>query len=225
MEQNPKGKKFGIRIILRVHTLFFLTATRGNDEAVSRAKILIVNPEMEIQKGEGRVEITNKSTYEINLGGWKIFSNDTFFTLAKDTILPSKETLSLPGSITKFSDTGNIFSLHSPSDTFLFEPLIGNLETISKISTSTKIQELQSLLNEKKKELALYTGEIKKEENKFSSIAGVVAMDFKEDGQNIASSTEAKETTALVLNADRGIFEKILSAPARAWRVLKERIF
>lgn len=200
-----------------------LTALRGNSEAVSRAKVTIIHPDLEIQREEGGLKITNKSSTEINLGGWKLFSSDIIFTLAKDTILPLGETLTLPDILTKFSSKGANFSLQSPSNTFLFKSEINHPSLNLEVSTSTKIQELQNLLDEKKKELALYATQTGKKDN-FSSTIATRAIP-KEDAKSTSSSLETKETTALVLNADRGVFEKIVSAPVRAWRVLKERIF
>lgn len=200
-----------------------LTASLGNNEAVSRAKVTIVSPNLEVKRGEGGVEIANKGTNEVNLGGWKLFSNNTFFTLAKDTILPVAEMLVLPDILTKFSSGGDNFSLQSPSNSFFFKSENNNLNVHLELSTSTKIQELQILLDEKKKELALYTSQTAKREN-FSPIT-MSRVTSKEDIQNTNTSTETLETTALVLNRDQGVFERMLRAPAWAWRVLKERIF
>jgi PKD repeat protein len=200
-----------------------LTAILGNNEAVSRARVTIVSPNLEVKREEGGVEIANKGTNEVNLGGWKLFSDNTFFTLAKDTILPVAEILPIPDILTKFSSGGDNFSLQSPSNTFFFKSENNNPNVHLELSTSTKIQELQILLDEKKKELALYASQTAKRGN-FSTTT-LTRTISKENVQNTNTSTETLETTALVLNRDPGVFERMLVAPVRVWRVLKERIF
>jgi hypothetical protein len=79
-----------------------LNAICGDESAVSRTKVKIYNPEIEIVSIEDRnIEIKNKSSIEINIGGWSIKNYQKDLILPKDTIISPRQSIILSNDYLK----------------------------------------------------------------------------------------------------------------------------
>lgn len=84
-----------------------LNAHSGDAFAVSRLKVKVIEPDIEIKEGEGYVEIINRSGAELNLFNWKITNGHYSFIFQPDTII-------FPNSSIKIEDS--MFRMKSSED-------------------------------------------------------------------------------------------------------------
>lgn len=78
-----------------------LNARAGQTFAVSRIKVKVVEPNLNIREGEGFIEITNEGNSEINLYNWRISSAGKGFVFQPDTIVLPKGKIRLDNSLLK----------------------------------------------------------------------------------------------------------------------------
>jgi hypothetical protein len=76
-----------------------LNAKAGNNFAVSRLKVRVVEPNLAIGFGDGYVELSNNSDSEINLFNWKIIHNGKGFVFQPDTIVLPKSKIKIDNSL------------------------------------------------------------------------------------------------------------------------------
>jgi len=76
-----------------------LNAKAGNTFAVSRLKVRVAVSDVVLSLGDGYIEITNNSNYEINLFNWKIVSSGKGFVFQPDTIVLPKSNIRIDLSL------------------------------------------------------------------------------------------------------------------------------
>ncbi|MCX6735997.1 MAG: lamin tail domain-containing protein [Candidatus Parcubacteria bacterium] len=65
-----------------------LNVMSGENQAVSRAEVKVFSPEISFEMAEdGTIFLVNNSSYELNIGGWKITGTTGNFVIAPDTII------------------------------------------------------------------------------------------------------------------------------------------
>ena len=98
-----------------------LNVSYGADEAVSRAKVKVIDPLLGVsfgndKKGTPYVQVTNNSEYEINLSQWVLKSDaPSTFIFPKDTIIEAGGTVIFPSTITKIAPQKAVY-IFDPSD-------------------------------------------------------------------------------------------------------------
>jgi hypothetical protein len=86
----------------------------GSAKSVSRSEVSIVDIDLVLaQTDSNDVSITNKSEYEINLGGWKLTSLQKTYSFPVDTILAPKQEIVFPKEYTGITNPWGI-SLINP---------------------------------------------------------------------------------------------------------------
>lgn len=88
-----------------------LNARNQENEAVSRNKVVIREPELLIMlKTSGKlvdIMFKNLSDFEVNIGFYKIFvenfGQESTFVVPRDTIIDSKQTITIPGEISRLN--------------------------------------------------------------------------------------------------------------------------
>ncbi len=78
-----------------------LNARSGNTFAVSRLKVSVLSPKIELRDSGEYIEISNNSDSEINLFNWKIVSEGKGFIFQPDTIIFPNSSLILDKSLLK----------------------------------------------------------------------------------------------------------------------------
>ncbi len=94
-----------------------LNAEAGGEEAVSRAEVLIVAPQVVIEEVDinaGRVRLRNLADREINLGDWQLLATNNSYRFARDTIIKGRQVLDLPFVFKTLPLVGDKFSLLTP---------------------------------------------------------------------------------------------------------------
>ncbi len=94
-----------------------LNADSGREHAVSRTRVKVINPEVNItsvMRGEdGFVELQNNSNYEVNINDWKIIDAHNELILAPDTIIDANSKIKIPFS--SFADDGPLSLVYGKS--------------------------------------------------------------------------------------------------------------
>ena len=84
-----------------------LKASLSGSEAVSRVNVKIVDPQLAITNvSSDRIEVTNNSSYEINLFGRALLSGGETFVFLQDTIIKSGQSISFPQKATGLNPAG-----------------------------------------------------------------------------------------------------------------------
>ncbi len=78
-----------------------LNVTSGENQAVSRAEVKVFSPEISFEMAEdGTISLANNSSYELNIGGWKISGTAGNFVIAPDTIIEAGKKIIFSKAIT-----------------------------------------------------------------------------------------------------------------------------
>ena len=87
-----------------------LNAVSSDGEtAVSRTTVSVIQPIVSLGSvSPDRVEVTNRSAREINLGGWRIIQGATAFTFPADTIVATGKSTIVPALYLEFSPASNL---------------------------------------------------------------------------------------------------------------------
>jgi competence protein ComEA len=93
-----------------------LNGRSGEEEAIARTQVEVVEPELKISLIDGAVKISNPTKQEVNLGDWGIVSGQQSFVIPRDTLLDSNGTIIIPTEIShlELTDEDEIV-LHNPS--------------------------------------------------------------------------------------------------------------
>mgnify|MGYP007083441389 CR=1 FL=1 len=87
--------------------LVVLNATSQNNQAVSKTKVKVIEPDFKISLADDkRIELVNLSPYELNLYGRAIVVGDSYFVFPKDTIASPGSSISFPSGVTRLKASG-----------------------------------------------------------------------------------------------------------------------
>jgi hypothetical protein len=122
-----------------------LNANAGGNEAVSRAEVKVFVPKIILAlESDGAISLQNDSSYEINIGGWKIAGVGGNFVASSDTIIKAGKKLIFSKAITGI-DFSNDVSINflSPDGSIVTtftkqKPIEVMANTISEISVAPK---------------------------------------------------------------------------------------
>lgn len=142
-----------------------VNASYADKQAVSRTEVKVVSPSLLLTKVSGGVEVTNKSSMEINLEGWSlvggkktfVFPSDTLISHNKKVIFADEVTGIALGKVELLNPLGKSFGVTSEDQvvkTDLNEITVKINEVqneIAKISTTATKPIQRSLLMETKK--------------------------------------------------------------------------
>jgi hypothetical protein len=78
-----------------------LNAKSGNNFAISRFKVKVLEPKITLMDNDGYVEVVNESLYEVNLFNWKITRKDKAFVFQPDTIILPKSKILIDHTLFK----------------------------------------------------------------------------------------------------------------------------
>lgn len=226
-----------------------LNATHGPEEAVSRTEVKIIEPKLFFTKTDSEaIGIKNNSAYEINLHKWQLASSDLVFVFPLDTIIPAGREVFFPSEITKILPD-KILRLSNPAAKIVLEkdltPFAGKLASnsvaTSRVNSDTlKIASLTETVAKLRYEAdalaARLSPKIQEVENKNdvaddSSLAEAGFSDEKLVEPNrsgeLASVLSAVSNVQVSDKAEAssnkpGILRRVLSAPLRAWNLLKQ---
>ncbi|MDP4000935.1 MAG: PKD domain-containing protein [bacterium] len=118
-----------------------LKVSLSDDEAVSRVNVKIMNPQLAITDvSSDRIEITNNSSYEINLFGRALLSGGEAFVFLQDTIIKSGKSISFSQKATGLNPVG----MHD-ANLIVVGDSIGGVALRNKIEEEklTKIDEIR----------------------------------------------------------------------------------
>ncbi len=122
-----------------------LNATSPAGQAVSQTDVKIIFADFTITYASPeRIEVENKSKYEINLFGRELVSKGQIFVFPEDTIIKSGMKISFTRNITKLSPT----NISEVSFVVVGDNINKSDEEKTKISLSNQIQELQKEIAE-----------------------------------------------------------------------------
>lgn len=90
----------------------------GESDAVSKTRIKIIEPEVDMEHvSRSSIRILNKSTYELNLGGWRIESERSRYVIPIDTIISANSSIQLSLDSISIGYVGEFIRLVNPVDT------------------------------------------------------------------------------------------------------------
>jgi hypothetical protein len=84
--------------------IVILNSQSGGASAVSKVKIKIINPKVDIVSATNEyIEIANRDTFELNLGGFALETKGRRFNIPSDTLVAPLSSIKLPAEVTKLS--------------------------------------------------------------------------------------------------------------------------
>ena len=201
-----------------------VNANYSDKQAVSRAVVKVVLPEVTIIKTHGGVEITNNSGVEINLGDWKLVSPLRVFVFPQDTLISNKKSIIFSDVITGVY-SGTIQVLNPIDQEF------GHIDAISKteqellasnIKDATLV--LQKKIEEVRNELALVSKNQSTAQNPVvpEPPVGQVLGDYSE--QNLSLPNDVVETPGIIVfEAEKktGLVSKVFAWPIRGFEFVR----
>lgn len=97
--------------------IVILNAESREVRVSARANVLVFSPDVDLAVKEGgEASFSNRSAYDMNLGGWKLRRRDVVFVFPEDTIVGAKRVIAFSPAVTKFPAGGDgIVELLSPS--------------------------------------------------------------------------------------------------------------
>ena len=93
-----------------------LNGSTGGSEAVSRAEIRVFEPKIKLAVSDFGVSFENDSSFELNIGGWKLLTDNASFLFPEDTIIKQGKEILFSGETTNITlARGNTVRLADPS--------------------------------------------------------------------------------------------------------------
>lgn len=188
-----------------------LNANTGGVSAVSRTDIQIVEAEISIKdmkEGKGGfIEIANNSSYETNIGGFRLFFASSTKIIPKDTIIKSKSSIKIPADIfaknieLQFPEGDRVASL-AGGQTFLNEE--NNKEILAELVRLREVTSRMYLASENSQE-NIITGNFNIEKNLLSNSTTTLSQ---ENNSSTSSDQSPNNQTAALLNAFENHEEK-----------------
>jgi hypothetical protein len=222
-----------------------MNVSKGADEYVSRTNVRVINPDLTITEATADfVKVKNQSSYEVNLGEWRISNGRSDFIFPKDTIVMQKGDVTLPRETLGFTSEPDQIELFSPAkrrvsvfkfkkaDTVKPDNILKTISATSSNQASLAITllSLEQRLLEAKKNLELQTIKPQKVIITSGTVETKPLVDpaSKSDvNLQVASKTEKPTTTDIVqvIEKPRSVFRSILNSPVRGFRYLKSFVF
>jgi hypothetical protein len=97
-----------------------LNSNTGGASAVSKVKVTIVEPKVELREANGSyIEIINLDGLELNVGGWILETKGRRFVVPQDTIILPRSSLKIPSKNSNIKDIDSYIHLAEPSGRIL----------------------------------------------------------------------------------------------------------
>lgn len=196
----------------------------SDKQAVSRANIKVVLPNISLSRVLGGLEIDNKSNTEINLEGWSLVTAKKTFIFPKDTLIPSGRRVTFADDVTGLS-SGNVQLLNPMARQFASvedkvpQSTLSQSEQIA--TTSVSFLDIQTKINEIKNALAKISLPMREAVGTPTvSVGAVSTVSVPVIPQTVSTSTK---NTATVFEATKqtGIISGIFSWPIRGFNFIK----
>lgn len=106
--RSERGRK--IKVIYKKEGLYniVLNSALGSSYAVSRTKVLVFKPKVEVEFYEGEVNIKNNSDHELNIGYFNLASGENEFIFPLDTIISKNGEIVLGEDILGFEPHNDV---------------------------------------------------------------------------------------------------------------------
>lgn len=177
-----------------------LNVTSGENQAVSRAEVKVFSPEIAFEMAEdGTIFLTNNSSYELNIGGWKISGTAGNFVVAPDTIIETGKKITFSKAITgiDFSPCQAIDLLSADNERV--SSFAKTQKTIMPVATTTPVE--IPVVSEKKIEPVVLTAPVISKP-KTETAAAVIAIPPPEKEKTVS-------VQKITLKKPDGFFAKI----------------
>jgi hypothetical protein len=221
-----------------------MNVSKGADEYVARTNVRVVAPDLVISEATADfVRVKNQSSYEVNLGEWRIFNGRSDFTFPKDTILMQKGEITLSRETLGFTSDFDHVELFSPAKRRVSAFKLKKVDLVkpdntAKVTSATSSNQasvavsllvLEQKLLEAKKSLELQTVKPPKVITTHTAVVveplGGLASKLKADIHTENKSEQPTTDIIQVIEKPKSIFRNILNAPVRGFRYLKGLIF
>ncbi|MFA5888951.1 MAG: lamin tail domain-containing protein [Candidatus Paceibacterota bacterium] len=200
-----------------------VNANYSDKQAVSRMWVEVISPTISINKVSGGIEISNNSSMEINLEGWKLVSQKKIFVFPTDTLIPNNQKVTFADDVTGMLD----------ESTQLLNPLGKEMSYIKKVEVSTAnavLENIQAKIEEVEKKMAQITLPAKNIVTKSIPIPEVVLQpEFKvekNEEESLASYNVGigLENTATVFEAekDTGLVSRLFTWPIKGFNFVRK---
>lgn len=205
-----------------------LNAVSGTEKAVSRTRVVVTKPEVEIEVIDflsGYLILKNKSNREVNIGDWRIGDGSQDFVFPTDTLIVPGGHLPVAFGILGFtigSTTQNIF---------LKDPQNKNLATtLNPLITTGQSDHLVSSLAEIESRLALISNQVNTLAPQQSSLAKkekVIAVE--DEPTKIVSSTSSNQvagvgTISIVIDKPASWYDSFKNIPSLGFKMIHDII-
>lgn len=191
-----------------------LNSVSSDLESVSRVTVKVTSPQISLTKVSGGIEVQNKSSAEINIGGWNLAANQKSFEFPKDTIIQANKKVTFPDSVTNLiGDKVEIINpLAQVVATFETAPvLVVNTVSVSS-TTQNEIFVLQTKLEKAVNELAKLTTTLEVSAPLIVVEPEVETVEIITKG---STSTSLNLTSVFVAEKSNGTISKIFSWPIK----------
>ncbi|MEQ1500095.1 MAG: PKD domain-containing protein [Parcubacteria group bacterium] len=184
-----------------------LNARSSDKQAVSRTSVKVVEPQLVLSRVELGTEVTNKSSSEVNLGGWSFVSKNKTFVFPKDTILLSNKSIVFSDSTTGFDSSTQIKILNPLGKLFGSVDPVNDTRITKEVKplSESELQNIQASLDKVKTELAKISPKsaskvvtVKKVEPVEPKEVVYPAEDNSDQLANTVSMFEGKKETGLI---------------------------
>ncbi len=202
-----------------------LNARSSDKQAVSRTSIKVVSPELFLTRVEFGTEVSNKSSLEVNLGGWSLVNNKKTFVFPKDTII-------LPNKSIVFSD--NVTGLDLTSEINILNPLGKSFGSVNFSSETLVATQQKPLSDSELKNIQASLDSVKNELAKISPVSPtkVLALKSVETFKSVEVATSTIDNSSQLANVSQvfegeketGLISSIFSWPIRGINMIK-RVF
>ncbi len=163
-----------------------LSAANDIHKAISRTQVKIIDPKLAISHASPEaIEISNLSTYEVNLYGWQLLSNGGSFLFPEDTIILPNQKLVLDASVTRLDP-------RSPQDVVLKNALA---KTEFFVATSSpRIAKIDA------QTLAILQGEALAVQSEINKLALATSQNAKKSSQ-VEPNNKSAYTTSIATSS------------------------
>jgi hypothetical protein len=209
--------------------IVILNSKNGENDAVSRANIKVLEPKLSILKNKDGLEITNNGDYEINIGDWKINNINGDVMIPKDTIVGSKSKIIIPYSVFSVLNSidNNLFLKNQSNEIFALDNggYVEQLSVNNEEGVVVQNDSLEKILGMKVEdaENIVYTYRSNMEIDrkiKESKTTGMNNIVIEDNIDNLASVNEI-----LISTTTEGVLKKIIYSPVRGVKNIIGRFY
>jgi hypothetical protein len=128
-----------------------VTASKGGDQAVTRTKVYVTNPDINIQLVESGkhvdIMLKNSSKKEVNIGGFTLRAKESSFKIPKDTIISPQKSIILSHKTTELHNLDELGLFYPTGDVAFSFGMKEDLLKLLKISDETNKKALIDIIN------------------------------------------------------------------------------